>query len=161
MTHRIGLPSKGCAALGLAAVLAACGGGSPEPARTVTPSAGDAHAPEMTISPPANRGPEAVGSVPDRTLAAGGPAVSLDAAPWFRDPDGDPLTHSAESGDPGVVTAVMSGSTVTLAPVSAGTATVTVTASDGTAEAALGFAVTVAASENRAPEAVGSAMAFP
>lgn len=78
-----------------------------------------------------NREPEAVGAVPARTLTVGGGAAAVDVAPYFDDPDLDPLTYDAASSDAGVVTAVVSGSTVTLAPVAGGAATVTVTARDG------------------------------
>ncbi len=138
------------AALGLSA----CGGGgSSDAGSTRTPPAGQA--PEMTIIPAANRAPEAAGAVPAQALTEGGAAGSVDVAARFEDPDGDALAYAAQSGDPGILTVGVSGSTVTLTPVSAGTATVTVTASDGRAETELSFDVTVAAA-NRAPEAVGS-----
>ena len=84
-----------------------------------------------------------MGTIPDQTLTEDGSALSVDVAPYFSDPDGDPLTWSAQSGDPGVVTAGMSGSTLTLTPVSDGTATVTVTASDGNASARQTLSATV------------------
>ena len=76
-----------------------------------------------------NRSPEAVGSIPPQTLTAGGTAGSVDAGLYFRDPDGDALTYTARSAS-GVVAATVSGSTVTLTPLVAGTTTVTVTARD-------------------------------
>ena len=150
MNHRSRFPAKACLVLGLVAGLTACGGGggSPGSGSTGPPPGNPAleleiHAQEITITPPANRAPEAVGTIPDQTLTEDGNALSVDVAQNFSDPDGDPLTWSARSGDPGVVTAGMSGSTLTLTPVSDGTATVTVTASDGTAEAVQEIAVTV------------------
>ncbi len=78
-----------------------------------------------------NRAPEVVDAVPARTLTVGEGAQAVDAAPYFDDPDRDPLTYEVASSDAGVVTARVSGSTVTLAPVAGGAATVTVTARDG------------------------------
>ena len=78
-----------------------------------------------------NRPPRPFGSVPAQTLTAGGPAAAVDAAPWFRDPDGDRLRYSAASEDDVVVTAGVTGSTVRLTPgAGAGTTRVTVTARD-------------------------------
>ena len=93
-----------------------------------------------------NSAPEAVGSIPAQTLTAGGTAGSVNAGRYFRDPDGETLTYTARSGRSGVVTAGVSGSTVTLTPVAAGTATVTVTARDpGGLSATQSIAVTVQA----------------
>ena len=78
----------------------------------------------------ANQAPRATGSIPAQTLAVGGRPASVNVARYFTDPDGDALTYAARSSRTGVVTAAVSGSTVTLAPVAAGTATVTVTARD-------------------------------
>ena len=91
-----------------------------------------------------NREPEAVDTVPARTLTVGGDALAVDVAPYFDDPDRDPLTYEATSSDPGVVTAEVSGSTVTLVPVAGGAATVTATARDGEGlSASQTFSVTV------------------
>ncbi len=100
-------------------------------------------APEITITPPVNRAPRAVGAVPTQTLEQGGSTHNVDVAPYFNDPDGIPLTYTAESGDPGIVRAAMSGSTVTLTPVSDGTATIMVIAGDGNTEAVQSIAVMV------------------
>ena len=86
---------------------------------------------------------QASGDVSEQALIAGSGASSINVAPYFQDPDGDPLTYTAVSSDTGVVRVSVSGSKVTLEPVAAGTATVTVTASDGAASATLEFSVTV------------------
>ena len=74
--------------------------------------------------------PEAVGAIPAQALAEWGPAVGVSMGAWFSDPDDDELTYAGASSDVGVVTAVVSGDIVWLAPGTAGAATVTVTASD-------------------------------
>ena len=78
----------------------------------------------------ANRAPQPVGTIPAQTLQEGDGAIAVNVAAYFRDPDGDPLTYTAVSSSGGVVTAGVAGSTVTLTPVLAGTATVTVTVRD-------------------------------
>ena len=94
-----------------------------------------------------NGPPEAVGTIPAQALTEAGPAVGVSMEAWFSDPDDDELTYAAASGDAGVVTAAASGDTVWLAPGAAGTATVTVTASDPDGlSATQAIAVTTAAS---------------
>ena len=44
---------------------------------------------------------------------------------YFRDPDGDALTHAAGSGRSGIVRTSVPGSIVILTPITDGTATVT------------------------------------
>ena len=77
-----------------------------------------------------NGPPEAVGTIPAQALTVSGPAVGVSMKSWFSDPDDDELTYAAASSRAGAVTAVVSGDTVWLVPGAAGTATVTVTASD-------------------------------
>ena len=100
----------------------------------------------VTVTPPDNRPPTAVGTLAPLTVGSGGPAVSVEVAAAFRDPDGDLLTYTAASSAPGVAAVSTSGSTVAVEPVGAGTAVVTVTATDpGGLSATQTFAVTVAA----------------
>ena len=105
--------------------------GVAEGTATITASAGDVQgrAHIAVANPAANQAPEAVGTIPPRTMTAG-QSATLDLSPFFRDPDGDALTYTAESSDAGVVTATVSGSTLTLTAVAAGTATLTVAAAD-------------------------------
>ena len=104
----------------------------------------------------ANRAPQAVGAIPAQTLREGDAASTVNVAAYFRDLDGDPLTYTAVSSNRGIVTAAVSGITVTLTPVSAGAAAVTVTARDPSGlSAAQAIAVTVTSS-NRPPEPVGT-----
>ena len=90
-----------------------------------------------------NRPPAAVGTLPDRTVARDG-VLNVDVSQAFVDPDGDALTYAVSSSAPGVVTAAAAGARVTLTAVSAGTATIRVTATDpGGLRAAQSFTVTV------------------
>ena len=83
--------------------------------------------------------------------------MTVDVSGSFRDPDGNALSYAAESSDDLVATATVSGSEVTIRPVSAGSATVTVTATDpGGLKATQNIAVTVEPPENQPPRAVGS-----
>ena len=77
-----------------------------------------------------SRSSESVDTIPPQALTESGPAVGVSMDAYFTDPDDDPLTYTAGSGQAGTVTALASGDTVWLVPEAAGTATVTVTASD-------------------------------
>ncbi len=76
-----------------------------------------------------NHAPEAVGSIPSQDLTIGEEVV-LTASRYFRDEDGDPLMYSTESSNESIANATVSGSSVTIRPVSPGSASVTVTATD-------------------------------
>ena len=65
-------------------------------------------------------------SIPDQTLTVGEGNVSVDVGPHFSDHGGGRLTYTIQSADSGVATASMSGTTVTITPVAAGSTTVTV-----------------------------------
>ena len=110
--------------------------------------AGAEHRFEVTVP---NREPEAVGALPPRTIAAG-ETEPVVVSPFFRDPDGDPLTYTATSSDSAVAAVSVSGDTVAVAALAKGMATITVTARDGEGLAAeQRFEVTA---PNRAPEVV-------
>lgn len=99
---------------------------------------------------PENRPPVAVGEIPDQSLEPGGEASTLDVSLYFDDP-GDTLTYTAESSDSSVVRALVAEAGLVLIPLAAGSATVTVTATDTNGlHAASTFEVTVGA-RNRAP----------
>ncbi|MDE2700731.1 MAG: putative Ig domain-containing protein, partial [Gemmatimonadota bacterium] len=76
--------------------------------------------------------PEVVGAIAAQTLKVGGGAVVVDVKDSFSDVDGDILGYSATSNMPGIASVSVTGSMVKITPVSAGSATVTVTASDQT-----------------------------
>ena len=89
-----------------------------------------------------NTPPEAVGSIADVTLDVDG-SERVDVSPNFRDADGDRLTYDVDSDSDAVIWSRI-GSTVTLEGVSAGSAAVTVTATDPHgASATQSFRVTV------------------
>ena len=77
-----------------------------------------------------------------------GESETLNLSSYFSDPDMDMLEYSASSSNTSKVDVEMSGSKVTLSGVSQGSATVTVTASDGDLTAEQRFKVTV---PNRLP----------
>ena len=111
------------------------------------------------VAPAANRAPQSVGSLAAQTLEIGGAGATIDVSGAFRDPDNDTLTFSASSSRADVATASMSGAAVTVAPVAAGTAVVTVTARDPGGEAAtqtIDVTVNEPSPTNRAPQPVGA-----
>ena len=113
----------------------------------------------VTVAPPANRPPEAVGTLSPLTLAVDESAVTVEVSGAFRDPDDDPLTYGVMSSSPGVASVSVSGSVVTVSPVSEGAAAVTVTATDTGGSNTLAtqmFLVTVRPPTNRPPEPVGA-----
>ena len=120
----------------LSLAFAACGGDNQSSPTAPTP----------TPTPPtsSNQAPQASGSIPAQELTVGGAAGMVDVAQYFSDPAEDELTYAADSNDTGTVTASVAGSILTLTPVAAGMATVTVTARDpGDLSATQTIAVTV------------------
>ncbi|MCY4648297.1 MAG: RTX toxin, partial [Gammaproteobacteria bacterium] len=77
-----------------------------------------------------NRAPEAVGEIGDLEIAVDSVA-ELDVAGYFADPDGDELEFGAASSDTTRARVAVSGSVMTITGVAAGSAAVTVTATDG------------------------------
>ena len=90
-----------------------------------------------------NRPPAPAGTLPDRLLTLPG-TLDVDVSAAFVDPDGDALTYAVSSSAPSVVTVSAAGARVTLTAVSAGMATIRVTAMDpGGLSAAQAFTVSV------------------
>ncbi|MDE2663033.1 MAG: hypothetical protein OXI39_08525 [Gemmatimonadota bacterium] len=94
---------------------------------------------EVMVIPGSNRAPEAVGTIPAQELEYPDGETSVELTPYFRDPDGDPLTYTASSSDEDVVvatTVIWEGNRPLLVlnlgegATSDLTATVTVTATD-------------------------------
>ena len=77
-----------------------------------------------------NRAPVAVGSIPALALPVGD-SVKLNVDSYFSDPDGDALAYSASVSDPVVASTSVEGSVVTIRALQLGSATVSVTATDG------------------------------
>ena len=103
-----------------------------------------------------NRAPVAVATLPDRELRIEDGWVTEDVDGTFLDGEGDLLSYGAESSDSLVAKVSVSGSVLSLAPLKAGQATVTVTASDvggSNHSESQRFEVTVL---NRPPQPVGS-----
>ena len=98
-----------------------------------------------TVEPPPNRAPLVSAPILGRTLKLNeSEKATVDLSLHFADPDGDPLTFEATSGDTRVATASVSNGTLTLLAGALGTANVTVAASDpGGLSAMQAFAVTV------------------
>ena len=120
----------------------------------VTATDGDGGAAEQSfrVTVP-NRGPEATGTIPAQAVSVGETAT-IDAAPYFRDADGDVLSYTATSSNTGVGSASVSGSSVVISALTKGVFTVTVTARDPQGlTAQQSFQVTV---PNRGPEATGT-----
>ena len=83
-----------------------------------------------TLTVRTNAPPEVAQPLPAQTVLAGATSEPLDLAPYFHDPDGDPLTYAAVSATATVATAVVADDLLTLTGVAAGTTAVTVTARD-------------------------------
>lgn len=79
--------------------------------------------------PDENRPPEAVGEFPSLTVTEG-ESWSGSIEPFFRDPDGDTLTYTAESSKTSVLTVAMAGAQLTITAVDEGESKVTLTATD-------------------------------
>ena len=84
---------------------------------------------EADSAEPANRAPEPASALSNALLAVG-EELRVDLAAAFRDADGDALSYSAVSSAPAVVLASVAGDTLVLSGVSAGMATVTISAAD-------------------------------
>lgn len=79
-----------------------------------------------------NRPPVALGQIPAQTVTAGSLTPRrLNVAPYFVDPENGPLSYFAQSSNPGIVRVSTAGAVIEITGVTAGDATVPVTASDG------------------------------
>ena len=98
---------------------------------------------------PPNQAPVSTTPIPDQQLLRGD-RTQIPMSSHFSDPDGDPLTYTANTSNAGVAGLSVSGATVTVVAETQGTATATVTATDpGGLSASQNFLVTI---PNRSPE---------
>ena len=96
-----------------------------------------------------NSAPTAI-TIPDQTVNANQTAT-INLASYFSDPDGDALTYTASSSDTGKATTSLSGTTLTVQTIAAGTATISATATDPfSSSASLSFTLTINAAPGQA-----------
>ena len=121
---------------------------------TATDPDGEDATQEFTVTvQSANTAPTTVGTMPDHDLLLGASSVAVDASLYFTDDDVESLSYAAASSDTAVATTSLLPPLVNVNHVGAGTATITVTATDaGGLTATQSFSVTVTA--NQAPTVV-------
>ena len=108
----------------------------------------------MAMQTTGNTDPMAEGAIEAVTLMAGDTSDAMDVSMYFSDADGDTLTYTAMPDMEMYATVAVDGNMVTITGVSAGMATVTVTANDGKGGTVMQpIMVTV---PNSAPMAVGT-----
>ena len=113
----------------------------------------------VTVYPAPNRAPVAVGDIGPITLTLDDGTVTVDVSLYFSDPDGDPITYSAQSADDAVVTVAIEGTNLAIRPVAAGSTTVTIAAQDSEAETLTrDFRVIVNTAPNAAPTFTSAAV---
>ncbi len=98
---------------------------------TVTANDGKGGSVADQFSVNVNAPPTVASAIPDRTLALGFGTSTVNLSAVFSDANSDVLTLSVTSSDVNVVTAAISGTTLTLTEVGRGTSNITVTANDG------------------------------
>ena len=102
----------------------------------------------------ANNAPNTVGPIPAQTIHTAA-TLTMNLPRYFNDIDGDALTYTASSSDVHTATVSVSNKTLTVTPVTEGTATITLTGTDpGGLSASHGFTLTVKA--NSAPTTNGT-----
>ena len=87
----------------------------------------------VTVNMTINRAPVIANAIPNQTLKVGGLPFTrdLNAAPIiFSDPDGDPLSYTASSSASNIAATNIAGGVLTVSPVEAGNAMISVTAND-------------------------------
>ena len=107
----------------------------------------------VTAGQPVNRAPVAQGTIPPQNLDVG-ESVRITVSSYFRDPEGDRLTYTAATSRETIATATTFGRAVTVAGVSAGNATITVTADDGSLTARQAFQATIRIPVTLAPDLI-------
>ena len=84
----------------------------------------------QTIAVSVKNPPTAVGTIPDTGGAVGWGTITVSVSSYFSDPNGQTLTYSASSSDTQLATVSVSSSDVKIKPISDGTVTITVTATN-------------------------------
>ena len=100
----------------------------------------------VSVEPPAVPCPGTNGTIPAQELTVGGDAARIDISGYFTLPSGFTPEYEASSSDNSIATASMTGDTLTVRPLAAGTETVTVSIDNVDAacsEVAQSFVVTV------------------
>ena len=111
---------------------------------TVTASDGSGSATDAFVVTVTNPPPVVASPIPDLPLLLGGTPFTVDLDTVFLDPNGDPLVYTCQSSVPGVASVGnCTGGTLTVTAVAEGSATITVTASDGSGNVSDMFVVTV------------------
>ena len=108
---------------------------------------------EPEPAPQPNRPPVASGSIQAQTMTVG-ESVTVSVGAIFSDPDGDAMTFTAISSNPGVAGVALAGTDLTIMAVGAGNTTVTVTARDAAGLSTAASANVTVMEPNRAPTAV-------
>ncbi len=104
------------------------------------------------VNATANNVPTVINPLPDLILDEGFTIYTIDISNVFDDADGDILTYSVSSNIPTIITAALSGTTLTLTETGIGAATITLSADDGNGGVISDvFLVIVNAAPNNAP----------
>ena len=101
-----------------------------------------------------NSSPEVAQALTNQTLVVNSADSTFDISNVFTDADNDVLTFSAVSDNTAIATVSLNDTTLSISPIDVGTATITLTASDGnggTISTTFIVTVTAAASANHAP----------
>src|SRR5690606_38143697 len=107
-----------------------------------------------------NSPPQVVSPIVDQNDVPVGTLFTFDLSTVFSDPDGDPLSFTAQSSAPGTASASVAGNTLTVNPLAAGSATIQVTASDGnggTAQTSFNVSVIETVGDTSEPNDIASA----
>ncbi len=126
---------------------------------TITVTATDIHSTSGTQSfnvATIDNGPVTVGTIPDVSLYVGGSSTDVDLADYFDAVNKSALSYTAVSSDTGKATVSVSGATLTVTPVAAGTPTIRVRAVDSAGKHASQMFTATVVKPNQAPVTVGT-----